>query len=208
MNRLLQKAPTSLIVGNQEYPINTDFRAALQAQAALRDNTLDDRTRLDWFLYYLFQTAWGIEEDSDEDEKFENFRMMFYDEINTQELLAEAVEVAQWYLRCGEPIKKTQDKPIISYEIDGGMIYDGLLKAGTDLDAIDYLHYWKFCSKIKELPECAYTRVLYLRDKKFNKGKLTKEEQAEINRIGLDFINMVQTTAQDSDDDFVEFLTS
>lgn len=179
MNRLTQKAPTSLLVGDIEYPICTDNTVCLLTIAAIEDDELTQWEKQD----VIFDNIYGcIPHDPQE-----------------------AIEKALWFLSGGKKADGKNEPRTIDFDIDGDMIYAAFLKSGTDLDAED-IHYWKFCAKLPELPESQFTHVVHLRIQN-RRGKLTKDEKRDCDRIGWDVINMVKPGKEIvSDDDIWRML--
>lgn len=214
MSRLTTKSPTHVTIGDMQHPINTDFLAALRAYSYLQDVRLkapeNATERVGWFLFALYET-YGIQDgeaDQPEGYQLQLFLELFSELVDTPELMEEAVLKALWFLRCGEYAQR--DNPanaaLIDFEIDSRSIFDALLKKGVNLDDIDYMHWWIFCSHLAEVPESRLTRIAYLRHQ-LQRGKLTKDEREECSRIGWDIINMTteeEKTAREEDDSFID----
>jgi len=162
MSRLTQRAPETVPIDGIEYKINTGFRGCLLTIAAIGAKELTQYEKADILLDNM------------------------YDEIPPD--IVQAIEKAIWFLSGGrEPDGKEHPK-LCDFDRDADMIYSAMLKKGVDLDAID-MHWWTFLSHYEELPESGFTRVVYLRVQN-KRGKLTKEEYKDCDRIGWDVINM------------------
>lgn len=162
MNRLLQKAPTSLPIDDTEYPIHSDHITGLLTKSAIDDPALTQWEKQD----IIFDNIYGC---------------VPHDPV-------QAIQKALWFLGGGKEPDNKEHPQYIDFDIDADMLYAAMLKSGIDLDVVT-LHWWTFHAKISELPESLETRVIYLRMQK-DRGKLTKEEKAECGRIGWDIINM------------------
>lgn len=133
MSILTSKLPTSLIIGGQNYKINTDFRIGIQFENILNDKTLSD-------------------------EEILNKAIELYYPIVPQDL-EEAIKQMLWFYRCGKEIEEQkgqskQAKEIYSFEYDADSIYSGFLdQYRIDLQEVDYLHWWKFKALFGTLKE-------------------------------------------------------
>lgn len=179
MNRLIDKAQSSIVVGGKEYALNTNFRNALltwDAMQAVHDGDLSPLAAY----FVSVKNMLGIE-----NTEFEP------DEMN--EALSKIAEYLNKYARVsdGETDKRDNKKPLIDLEQDSQMIFDAFMLMGIDLDTQD-ISYPRFMSLLREMPkDAAICRVIYLRqlirDGKINK-KEYKAEKAEIERRGYDVI--------------------
>jgi len=177
MNRLINKAPESIIIDEIEYPINTDFRDCLITVQALQD---DDLTN---------------------EEKAEILIENFYDVVPDD--LEKALEKAMEFYRCGKDSDNNQsNEKVCDFERDADYIYSALLKKGIDLDKCDNMHWWTFMSHFSEIDNSTFNRIVYLRMKN-KKGKLTKEEREECDHLGWNVINMRDNS---KDDDIEAYL--
>lgn len=171
MNRLLNRAPTSVIIGGKEYEINTSFRDCLYTIDVLQNNEFEAEEKAEILINNMY------EEDPD----------------NIQEALEQAI----WFLKCGETERKSKGPELCNFKQDGTYIYNAFLKANVNLD-IEDMHWWTFMSRFSELPESLFTRIVYLRSQQ-SRGKLTKEEKQECDRIGMEVINVHHETTRDTE---------
>ena len=191
MHNLAKKHPTSVKINGIVVPINSDYRFALEADVVLNCNRLrlieNQVERINKLLYAIYDID-GEHDETDENIKMQAFLEYFYEEIG-EENIEEAILQALWFLRCGEPVDDNHmnNGQLIDFNYDSRHIYSAFLKSGTDLNEVEYMHFWKFCAIMRELPEgTTIGRLAYLRDRK-RKGKLTKEEKVEIQRYGKSF---------------------
>jgi hypothetical protein len=164
MNRLQQKAPLTAEFNGVCFNLKTSFRRALKSLAALADHQLTDAEKQGILVYNLFG--------------------------DIEEYSPEMLEYTVWYLKGGKE-ERHHDKseiPTFDFNIDAQRIYEAFLKKGIDLDAVN-LHWWTFLAHFAELPECALTRIMHLRNQN-NTGKLSKHEREECARIGWDIIKI------------------
>jgi len=160
MNILFEHLPTSVEIDDREYSINTDFRICLRIVQAYEDPEL---TRHEKEVVLL---------------------NLLYNEI--PENLQEAFRLGMKFLNCGD---ENQDayvraEKVFSLEKDAKYIYTAMRQSyGIDLENIDYLHWWKWCSMFSDLREdCFFRRLIDLRYRR-SRGKLTKEEREYCARI-------------------------
>ena len=134
-NLLLDRLPQFT---NNGLKIRTDFRESIKFELLMQDNTIkeEDKVALALKLYY-------------------------YD-ISKIKDIKKAVDDILWFFRCGEELEKetSQDnnegktKQIYSYEFDDKYIYSAFLEQyNIDLNAIKYLHWWKFKALFNGLSE-------------------------------------------------------
>ncbi len=75
--------------------------------------------------------------------------------------LNEAVERILWFYGCDKDMKESKGKgtgksakQIYSYNYDDDYIYSAFLdQCGVDLQDVEYLHWWRFRSRVKSLKE-------------------------------------------------------
>ena len=163
MTPLADGFPTAVVVGGAGYDVNTDFRTALNIMEAWEDPGL----------------TWLDKQDV-------TLALLYGDNIPPDPV--EAFDMARFFLDCGEePKPKEEDSEdlgrLYSFTYDGKYIYSAIhMTHGIDLDAVKYMHWWKFCYLLQDLSEdCYFQRMIYLRAQKA-RGKLTKEEKEEWRR--------------------------
>ena len=161
MNRLTQKAPSAVMIDGAFYPVNTDFRACILTAMAIEDPKLADWEKAEILIENLYSEPYP-------------------------ENIQKAVELGFKFLSCGETTRNSRNEKLCDLQQDSRFIYAALLKAGVDLSKP--MHWWDFMAHFSEIPESTFSRIVYLR-MQHNKGKLTKEERAECDRMGWDIIN-------------------
>lgn len=149
------RLPKSILIGDTECEINTDFRDILQIFEILNDPDLLDQEKiiiaLDWFY---------VTDDYLQDLEF-------------------AVKEMFAFINAGEPESTTRDlKPLYDWEQDFDIIVAPVNRIlGTDVRGLDYLHWWTFLSAFMEIGECTFSTYVSIRDKLNKHKKLEKYEE-------------------------------
>lgn len=157
MNLLLNRAPRSVEIGGIEYQIDADFRNFIKFEGLMFDPAISDNLR----------GALALR--------------LFYPKVPTD--IAHAFEKIVWLYACGEEPKKPRScgcscKKIYSYEHDSGYIFAAFLADyKIDLEAVNYLHWWKFRALFDSLrPENMVVKIMGWRsaDTRSMKGEQKK----------------------------------
>lgn len=156
MNILLDRLPDTVAINGHRYPIETDYRAAVEFELLIEKGVDDLRELLE--LFYPHGIAGPIEG---------------------------AVEAALWFYRCGQDAPEVESKGgprSYSFEVDAETIFADFWRFyNIDLSSVE-LHWWTFRALLAELPEdSGYKKRIYYRTCDL-KG-LPKAEQARIKRI-------------------------
>lgn len=149
--------PKSLEVGGRTYAIRSDYRAVLDICAALSDPDLDDQEKAYVALYILYPD---------------------FDEMPSSHY-QEALNKCFWFLNCGSEETNTRKAPkLVDWEQDFQYIVAPINRVvGTEIRAVDYLHWWSFISAYYEIGDCTFAQIVRIRDKKAKGKKLDKSEQ-------------------------------
>ncbi len=155
MNVLLNKFPTKIRIDDEIYSVKSDFRNCLKIIMAYEDDTLTLEEKYCILLKRLYNTV--------------------------PKKIEEAIRKGVLFLNCGkEDSSNINDnvKRVYSFNKDGEYIYSAINQThNTDLESIEYLHWWKFVFFFMDVDkDCTLSYLTSLRDKK-NKGKLDKEEK-------------------------------
>lgn len=148
-NILLDPLPTEW----HGYKLNTDFRTGIQISQVLIDSELSDREK-----YYCIA------------------RLLFKDYGAD---IGEIAECCEWFFTGWNYDKhqKSEDKDtIVSFDVDHGRIYSAFISQYNINLNTAKMHFWEFMILLSNLEECAFTRVIDIRSKKFN-SKMSKEEK-------------------------------
>lgn len=135
-NLLIDRLPTTVSIGGEEYCINSDFRTSILFELLMQDETVTGK------------------------EKIVNAIQLYYPEVPAD--LNEAVEMMLWFYACGKrenPGKgdsksRERSKRIYSFEHDDDYIYSAFLSQyRMDLQDVKYLHWWKFRAMFNSLSD-------------------------------------------------------
>lgn len=172
MNILLDLLPETVLIGDAEYPINTDFRISILFELLMQDDSLSDT------------------------EKTKEALRLYYPKIPHDK--KEAVEKIIWFYSCGKEEKtrrkkSDEEKPdeeeeeydepeermVYSFEHDDRYIYAAFMSDyGIDLQDIEWLHWWKFRALFTALNDnCEFKKIIGYRTVKIT-GKMSKEDRA------------------------------
>ncbi len=134
-NLLLDRLPQFT---NNGLKIRTDFRESIKFELLMQDNTINEKDKV----------ALAV-------------KLYYYDILKIKDI-KKAVDDILWFYRCGEELKEENSqgnngekvKQIYSYEFDDKYIYSAFLEQyNIDLNAIKYLHWWKFKALFNGLNE-------------------------------------------------------
>ena len=164
MNILVDRLPTALEVNGQEYRIDADFRNCLKIILAFEDAELA-----------------SVEKS-----------LVFYENlyIDKPEDTRAALERGAWFLNGGKDETEEPDGPrVFSWNKDANLIYAAFQQThGIDLEAVAYLHWWKFLALFMDLgADTAFCSLAGLR-KRVKTGKASKEERQMAREMGGAFI--------------------
>lgn len=139
--------PKYVEVNGKTYPINTDFRVAIECNKISEDNSIGDLERALAIIYTLFG-----EEALDDTEH--------YDKL---------LELAQKYLCCGKELEESNEKPDMDFEEDMDYIETSFMSDyKIDLSNVE-MHWWKFFNLMNGLSNsemgncCVLNRIRNLR---------------------------------------------
>ena len=157
--------PTSVKLGNQEFPIrnNGDFRVILDCLMALNDRELT------------------------KDERIYASLIIFYDGINSLEDLTikipnllESYQGMVRFFNCGQAEVDTPQNHynLIDWDKDCNLVCSAINKvAGTEIRALPYLHWWTFMGYYMAIGESALSHIVGIRYKVARNQKLEKHER-------------------------------
>lgn len=152
--------PKKLLVNGTLYPINSDFRVALNLFEYLRDDTLTELERA----YLAVKT-------------------IYKDDIPDADFI-EALQKAYWFLSGGDmPKSKPSPVPLIDWKHDESFIIPAVNKvAGKEVRELPYMHWWSFLGYMGEIDEGLYSTIINIRSKMSRGKKLEKYEREFLNR--------------------------
>lgn len=138
MNLLIDEVPTTVIIDDVEFEINSDFRISMMFELLINDPELSERER-------LYQAL-----------------ILYYPIIPSN--LEAAVDKIMWFYKCGKEeqeennntnkssVKKTVKK-IYDYEHDSEIIFASFMKSYNINLQRDNLHWWEFKSLFDNIDE-------------------------------------------------------
>ena len=159
--------PTTVPVRGQERAIRSDFRAVLDALAALMDTELPESARSAAFLAIMYPD-WQSLPDANA-----------------------ALAAALQFVNRGEPVPENQpERPrLVHWNKDAQLIAPAVDKVlGYSCRACAYLHWWDFIGAFYNISgDCLFAQVVNIRNKRAKGKKLDKAEQ-EFARDNADLI--------------------
>lgn len=186
-NVLLDPLPVSWEAEDgTEYPINTDFRIGIQMCMIQDDAELNDAEKARLLKEFLFYGS--VPESADEISECTRFFLngWFHD----------------------KNLKKTEHKRLMDFDVDQWRIYSAFLKQyGIDLNDVEYMHFWEFMGLLSNLEECAYTRVIDIRQRKISQ-KMDNEQKRAL-REAKEVYELAQARSQEeeeTDNNLYDFL--
>lgn len=189
INYLTDRLPEAVKVGEKVYKINADFRPCLKTIMAFEDEGLTLGEKQTICLYNLYGE-------------------------NIPEDVETAYKQAIKFLNCGDEIAEENEPSgdilgrLYSFSRDSKYIFTAIRQScGIDLEAVDFLHFWKFVALFSDINgKCFFRDLLYLRAQK-RKGKLTKEEREWYFSI-KDIVDMPEDDLTADDENMKEFMAA
>ena len=174
--------PTSVTICGTDYYIRSDYRAVLDICTALTDPDL-----------------------SDQDKAVVMLDIFYPDLVDMpQEHIEEAVRKCFWFINCGEDEPAQQRGPkLVDWEQDFKHIVAPVNRVmGTEIRAIDYMHWWTFISAYYEIGDCTFAQIVRIRDMLARGKQLDKTEREwyEKNRHLVD----LKTTYTDAENELLK----
>ena len=188
-NVLLDKLPTNY----KGFLIDSDFQIGIQIWQIMEEEELSENEKLSFCLSLLFP---------DKDLKGNS---LLVPDIQT------AVEGLQWFLSDwyhDNPNNKDKTK-VTDYDIDQWRIYSAFrTQYGINLNT-DKLHFWEFMGLLTTLDECAYTRVIGIRQQPI-RPKMSAEEKKALKEAkaiySLDTREELTDEEQEAIDEFMKYV--
>ena len=149
--------PTTVEVAGQTFAIRSDYRAVLDAIAALRDEELPQAWRLAAFLKVMYPQ---------------------YEKLPDAE---GALQAAMEFINLGRPLPENQPERIalVHWDTDVQLIAPAVDKVlGYSCRACAYLHWWDFVGAFSNIGKGLFAQVVAIRDKRAKGQALDKAERA------------------------------
>jgi hypothetical protein len=172
---MMYELPKSLEVCGIDYEIRSDFRAVLDICTALSDVELTDQEKAIVTLSILYPD-------------FESMPIEHYEE---------ALKRCFWFINCGGDEDQSRKAPkLMDWEQDFQYIVAPVNRViGTEIRALDYLHWWSFISAYYEIGDCTFAMIVRIRDKKA-RGKPLDKQESEWYRQNRQRVDLKQTFSQ------------
>lgn len=167
--------PTSLRIGEVDFPIRCGWRAVMDIFAAYADPDLDDEMKTEIMLQILYPD---------------------WEKIPPQ-LLPEAISKACEFLDCGmKPDKKNRPRTM-DWEQDAAIILPAVnAVAGREVRLDPNIHWWTFFGWYMSISDSLFSSVLSIRQKKAKGKKLEKYEE-EFYRENKALIDLKQPESEE-----------
>lgn len=149
--------PTTVEVAGQTFVIRSDYRAVLDAIAALRDEELPQAWRLAAFLKVMYPQ---------------------HERLPGAE---GALRAAMEFVNLGRPLPENQPERIalVHWDTDVQLIAPAVDKVlGYSCRACAYLHWWDFVGAFQNIGKGLFAQVVAIRDKRAKGQALDKAERA------------------------------
>lgn len=192
MSIIIDALPETVMLGDEEFEINTDFRVSI-----------------------LFQQLWQ-DRDLEVEHKIAETLALYYPEPVPDELKKEALRQAMWFFKAGKEEEKENKKAdgesgnasgaIFSYDQDDDYIYAAFIEQyGIDL-AEDDLHWWKFRALFKSLSDsCKISKIMSYRSTVIT-SDMPKSEQKFYRKMKLLYALPDNRTEEEKESEFAEML--
>lgn len=154
---MIGELPTSVEVNGHTHPIRTDFRDVLTVITAFNDPDLEDKEKLFFCLYVMYED---------------------FDELSPEDYQDAYTQVTR-FIDCGELPKEGSAHPrLMDWEQDERILFPAINSvAGFEVRSSTYIHWWTFMGYFMEIREGVFSQVLSLRQKRAKGKKLEKWEQ-------------------------------
>lgn len=149
--------PTTVEVAGQTFAIRSDYRAVLDAIAALRDEELPQAWRLAAFLKVMYPQHERLPDAEG------------------------ALRAAMEFVNLGRPLPENQPERIalVHWDTDVQLIAPAVDKVlGYSCRACAYLHWWDFVGAFQNIGKGLFAQVVAIRDKRAKGQALDKAERA------------------------------
>lgn len=179
MRGLARRKQTTITVGGVEYPISTDFRAALDTWSDFEDAYNGECSHLT-----ATMTAFRLMLNIDYDDDVHAYI--------AQGVIDALMEYFTKHSRISDAEKPDNSRPLIDFEQDENLIRDAFMLLKVDLYD-DEMDFSAFMSNFRNIhtTDAQLCRIVYLRQL-IRDGKISKKEhkaeREEIKRIGADIV--------------------
>ncbi len=167
MNILLDTLPETITVNGREYFADTDYRTMIIFEKIITDSSISSRDRVMQAIELVLPNEQPVEIDLAIKEILFLYSLGRPSEAKKRRLMNGNVEIK-------EPM-------IYDYEYDAPYIFGSFMaEYGIDLNAVEYLHWWKFVSLFRSLSDtCKISKIMGYRATDLSKIS----DKSERNRI-------------------------
>ena len=172
--------PTTVTINGEEFNIRSDYRAVLDALAALNDQSLAPQERSAAFFAVLYPD-WE--------------RLPDYDA---------AFSAAMTFVNLGKPVPEHQPpKPqLVDWDKDVEIIAPAVDQVlGYSCRRCDYLHWWEFVGAYSNIGRGLFSEVVNIRNKRAKHQKLDKAEREFANE-NAELVNLEHPLTSDEEEFF------
>ena len=202
---LLEPLPTAVWIGANLYPIQSDFRTAIQFEQLMLDPELEKEEKLLGGLNLFFPG--GLPNESIE--LIFNAVMWFFTGGKERKEKEKEKEETKEEEKEEEEEEEEQLPPeaVYSYEHDAEYIYAAFLtQYGVDLMDTEYLHWWKFQAMFKGLePTNTFCKIMGYRAAKFT-SKMSSAEREHLRKMKKLYALPISEKEQAEQDELVDIL--
>ncbi|NLU24149.1 MAG: hypothetical protein GXW99_05415 [Clostridiales bacterium] len=149
--------PKSVLIGDVQYEIRSDYRAILDICTALSDAELSEQERAVAALAIFYPSFGDMPQDCYND----------------------ALKLMYWFINCGDDEQKKGPSPkLIDWEQDFRYIVAPINRVtGKEIRSVDYMHWWTFIAAYYEIGDCLFAQIVRIRERKASGKALDKQDR-------------------------------
>lgn len=176
--------PTSVEIGGAEWPIRSDFRAALDIVQVMGDPELDDGDRTQLSLEFFLEDWVEVADIGPVLHTWEEVA------FGPRGNLEEAIERLFWFIRGGKEEDSARKPRLMDWEQDFQLIAPPVNRVlGFECREAPYLHWWSFLAAYYEIGDCLFAQVVSIRKKRALGKRLDKSDKA-FAKENADIVNL------------------
>lgn len=161
----MYELPVSVQIGEQSFTIRNrgDYRMVIDCFICLEDEDLTEQERILACLIIFYEDINDVDDIS-----------IKFPDVN------EAVKKMFWFFNSGQPEvnKGKKSVKLIDWDKDSVLVCSAINNvAGTEIRALDYLHWWTFMAYYMAVNESFLSHIINIRSKIANGKKLEKHEK-------------------------------
>ena len=163
----MYELPTTVPIAGTVYNIRNkaDYRVILDVIATLEDNTLTNEEKIVIALIIFYECLDSLES--------------VFDTFDNADAVNDALQAMTDFIDCyNDDIGYRAKHKLVDWVQDEQLIVSAINKvAGTEIRALEYMHWWTFISHYISVGECALSQVVAIRDKIARGKKLDEFER-------------------------------